>query len=351
MLRSIRFKLFLAFLITTSLIVAGMFFFTRWSLQTGMTELVQSREHERQTNLLDAINDFYEENQNWDKLKTNKRLWVDLVLQARTRRQPPFWYTEAVKDNSQLWPPTLSKENEIKRPPFEFRVMLLDNDKNIIYGRNDALLLLSLTPIVFKDNIVGFLGLLPGNAISQSSDVRFLEQQSKSFIWIALVMIILSCLLALFFAYILVKPIKKIIVAIQSLAVGKYDIKLESESTDEMGQLAINLNELAIALDRSEQLRRRWVADISHELRTPIAILRGELEALQDGIRPLTSKAIDSLFGDVMRLNRLTEDLYQLSITDHGALSYHKLDVDIVGIILSLFMQMPREYHNYFEIF
>ena len=67
-----------------------------------------------------------------------------------------------------------------------------------------------------------------------------------------------------------------------------------------------------------------WIADISHELRTPLAVLRGELEALQDGIRPLTRAAVDSLFGDVMRLNRLTEDLYQLALSDQGALTYRK---------------------------
>jgi two-component system sensor histidine kinase BaeS len=90
---------------------------------------------------------------------------------------------------------------------------------------------------------------------------------------------------------------------------------------------------MAAALEQSEQSRRRWVADISHELRTPLSVLRGELEALQDGIRPLTPSAIDSLFADVMRLHRLTEDLYQLSLSDKGALSYRKDHLDPVEIL------------------
>ena len=61
--------------------------------------------------------------------------------------------------------------------------------------------------------------------------------------------------------------------------------------------------------------------------------MRGELEAFQDGIRPLTAEAIDSLFGDVMRLNRLTDDLYQLSLSDQGALSYRKEHVDPVALL------------------
>ncbi|MGR9099528.1 MAG: ATP-binding protein [Gammaproteobacteria bacterium] len=68
-------------------------------------------------------------------------------------------------------------------------------------------------------------------------------------------------------------------------------------------------------------------------MRTPLAVLRGELEALQDGIRPYTREAVDSLLGDVLRLNRLTDDLYQLSLSDLGALSYRKVPLDPVRIL------------------
>jgi two-component system sensor histidine kinase BaeS len=160
-----------------------------------------------------------------------------------------------------------------------------------------------------------------------------MERQSESFIWIALLMVFMSAGLAWLLAYTLGRPLKRITTAAKALAVGRYDIRLPVESTDELGQLARDFNEMAAALEQSEQARRRWVADISHELRTPLAVLRGELEALQDGIRPLTTEAIDSLFGDVMRLNRLTEDLYQLSLSDQGALSYRKAHINPVAIL------------------
>jgi two-component system sensor histidine kinase BaeS len=153
-------------------------------------------------------------------------------------------------------------------------------------------------------------------------------------------MVFLSAILALQLAYTLGRPLKRITTAAKALAIGHYDIRLEVESNDELGQLARDFNDMASALEQSEQSRQRWVADISHELRTPLAILRGELEALQDGIHPLTHEAIDSLFGDVMRLNRLTEDLYQLSMSDQGALSYRKIHLDPIEILqkdLSLF--------------
>jgi two-component system sensor histidine kinase BaeS len=142
------------------------------------------------------------------------------------------------------------------------------------------------------------------------------------------------------------RPLKRITTAVKALAVGRYDIRLPVESADELGQLARDFNDMAAALEQSEQARRRWVADISHELRTPLAVLRGELEALQDGIRPLTAKAIDSLFGDVMRLNRLTEDLYQLSLSDQGALSYRKVHVDPVELLKDDLTALKPEFQN-----
>jgi two-component system sensor histidine kinase BaeS len=75
------------------------------------------------------------------------------------------------------------------------------------------------------------------------------------------------------------------------------------------------------------------LADISHELRTPLSLLRAELEALQDGVRPMGPAVVSSLQADVERLSRLVEDLYQLSMTDLGALSYHKRPVDPIALL------------------
>ena len=134
-------------------------------------------------------------------------------------------------------------------------------------------------------------------------------------------------------AYMLGKPIRRIAAAAKELAVGRYTVRLPVESGDELGQLARDFNEMAAALDQAEQSRRQWVADISHELRTPLAVLRGELEALQDGIRPMNSEAVESLLADVLRLNRLTDDLYQLALSDQGALSYRKSWIDPITLL------------------
>lgn len=334
MFKSVRIKLFLTFLLTTLLVVAGMYGFVRWSLNHGFNELMLARQQERVTNLTEGLTEYYADNRNWTHLAADKQKWIDLLWQSNPRRQQPGWVQMALNDPTHDWPPNLPElpthRNFI---PFEFRVMLLDADQKLIFGRAEALPKLNLLPIKFNEAVIGYLGLMPGRAMNQANEVRFLEAQSEAFVWIALIMLCLSAGLALFLAYILGKPLKKITNAAKALAIGRYDVRLSVDSADELGQLARDFNDMAAALQQSEQARQRWVADISHELRTPLAVLRGELEALQDGVRPLVPEAIDSLFGEVMRLHRLTEDLYQLTLSDQGTLSYHKAHVNPVQIL------------------
>jgi two-component system sensor histidine kinase BaeS len=117
------------------------------------------------------------------------------------------------------------------------------------------------------------------------------------------------------------------------LASGKYTVRVPVGSLDELGLLARDFNTMALTLEKNEQARRQWVADISHELRTPVAVLRGELEALLDGIRTITPETIQSLHAEAMRLNRLVDDLYQLSLTDIGALTYRKENLGLDTVL------------------
>jgi len=80
-------------------------------------------------------------------------------------------------------------------------------------------------------------------------------------------------------------------------------------------------------------MRRDFIADISHELRTPLGVLNGELEAVEDGVRPLDAATVGSLHAEVHTLNKLVSDLYDLSLSDAGALTYRKADVDVAELL------------------
>ncbi|MDP3876610.1 MAG: ATP-binding protein [Methylobacter sp.] len=349
MRQSIRLKLFLTFLLTTLLLVSGMYVFMRWSLDRGFSEFVKSRQQERVTALIESLSDYYADAQSWEPLAGDKQRWIQLLWQSDPRhRHPPLAVLEQAQNEPvDLWPPALADIHRNRRyTPLELSVMLLHADQTVIFGRADAVRQLALEPIRHQDRIVGYLGLLPGKPVNQPGEIRFIEGQAKSLVWIALLMVLLSACLALLLAYMLGRPLKRITAAAKALAVGRYDIRLPVESSDELGRLAQDFNQLASALEGAEQSRRRWVADVSHELRTPLAVLHGELEALQDGIRPLTPEAVDSLLSDVRRLNRLTDDLYQLALSDQGALSYRKEQTDPLAVLRSDIASMVAEFDN-----
>ena len=101
-----------------------------------------------------------------------------------------------------------------------------------------------------------------------------------------------------------------------------------------MGTLAQDFNRLADALERNQQARRDWGADIAHELRTPLSILRGEIQALQDGVRPVTAESLTSLQSECTRLTALVGDLYQLALSDAGALEYRFVAINLGAVVM-----------------
>jgi two-component system sensor histidine kinase BaeS len=207
--------------------------------------------------------------------------------------------------------------------------VLLDEAKAAVYGPPALPDGLTLRPLSHDGKTVGYLGMLPQRIVSDVREIRFVQEMKKAFALIALAVIVLAALLSVPLARQMVRRIRDLAAATHQLASGKFDTRVSGESSDELGQLSRDFNTLALTLEKNEAARRQWVADISHELRTPLSVLRGEIEALQDGVRESTPQAIGALHGEVMKLGRLVDDLYELSLSDLGALTYRRSDTDL----------------------
>lgn len=227
---------------------------------------------------------------------------------------------------------------------FARRVVLLDAGKQGIFAPPDLPESLPLRPLLQGEETVGYLGLLPLKMLSDARQMRFVREQKQAFALIALAMVFLAALVSIPLAQRMVKRIRNLASATHRLASGRYDTRIPAESSDELGLLARDFNALALTLEKHEQARRQWFADISHELRTPLSILRGEIEAMQDGIRAPTPEAIGSLHGEVIRLSRLVSDLYDLSLSDLGALTYSKTEADLAEALAQALDPFRPEY-------
>lgn len=343
---SIRTKLFLTLLTATALAVVGMLFFIRWSFERGLVELAHARQQEHIEQISERLLDLHRRDGGWQRLRADKRLWIG-VLSGRSDwvgpgRHPgehgpmgPRWLRHALEEPG-VWPPERVLQPltlEGRTHPMPLRLMLLDADGSILYGRPELLAGTERFPIELEGRRLGELALLPGPSLSELGEIRFRERQMSDLLWIALAMILLCATLALPLARRLVRPLQGFGAVARRLASGELSARVGRSGADELGRLGRDLDALGEALERHEQARRRWIADISHELRTPLGVLRAELEALQDGVRPLDRGAVDSLHADVLRLGRLVDDLYELSMSELGALRYHKADTDVGGLL------------------
>ncbi len=162
---------------------------------------------------------------------------------------------------------------------------------------------------------------------------RFLSSVNRSLLLGGLVATIIALLLGTALFRQLTRPLAALTAATERIAAGDLEQRVSINSQDELGRLGEAFNRMAASLKRSEELRRRMIADIAHELRTPLTVLRGELEALQDGVFTPTPERIAALNEEVLLLNRLVEDLHELALAEAGELRLERGPTDLVKLL------------------
>jgi two-component system sensor histidine kinase BaeS len=156
-------------------------------------------------------------------------------------------------------------------------------------------------------------------------------------------MVLAAIVLAAGLSYWLTRRMRALVQTTNALIRGDYTARVEPRGHDELAQLASDFNTLAETLAAAQTARQHWIADIAHELRTPLSILRGEIESLQDGVRPLNQDNVASLAHETARLSRLVEDLHTLSLSDLGALTYYREPVDLADVITDVVSAQRRQ--------
>ncbi len=330
--------MFLAILAAAVLSVAGMFLIMQWDIDRGFLHYVKTMEQRRMLLLAQRLEENYSTQRNWSFLREGGDCWQRIVMESLPEERPGPG--PGPRRGFPPPPPGETDGSPPDRPPhrhpadgFIMRVYVLDADKKTLAGSADASASDELRPLHHHGKVVGYLGLKSLRRISDTSQLRFLRQQKLDLGIFGAVVLLLAGGLSLPLANRLLRPVRALAAATDRLSAGDFTTRVSARSADELGQLARNFNALALTLEKNEEARRRWVADISHELRTPLTILRGEIETLQDGINSPTPDSINSLHGEVLHLARLVDDLYQLSLSDLGALAYHKEELDLAGLL------------------
>ncbi len=131
-----------------------------------------------------------------------------------------------------------------------------------------------------------------------------------------------------------VRPVGELIDAARRIEAGDYGVRVtEPPRPRELRDLTVAFNTMAERLEAEEATRRRLLADLSHELRTPIAVIEGHLEAVLDGVYPADAAHLDPILDETRVLDRLIDDLRTLSLAEAGALALHREATDIGHVI------------------
>lgn len=304
-LDNLRVKLFLAIAGGTAALSLIAYLVFGWSFDRGFADYVNRADEARLQPFIASLAEGYAREGGWKWVAEDRRRWFELI-----------------RETVGLPPVTIDP-----------RLMLFDLDGTQLVGRAENVKRAVLKPIDWQAKTVGYLGYVPRPEALESIERLYLRRQHYAFAAIGLGMLAAALLLGAGLSGWLSRRIRKLAGATESLIHGNYDVRLKPEGHDELARLARDFNTLAETLAAARQARRKWIADIAHELRTPLSIVRGEIEALQDGVRPLDRDAVNSLAGEAARLARLIEDLHTLSLSDLGALSYHKEPVDLAEIV------------------
>ncbi len=174
------------------------------------------------------------------------------------------------------------------------------------------------------------------SGVGDTSAALFLRSQVRDIVLVAAGMVLLATLLAVWLARHLLRPVANLRDVTARLARGQLSARATLLSRDELAELALHVNAMAEALEQSERKRRKMLADVAHELRTPLTVIRGEIEALIDGIRVADAGALASLHAEVLHLNKLVNDLHQLTLADAGDLQFDWRRLELAPLLAPL---------------
>ncbi|HHY58928.1 MAG TPA: HAMP domain-containing protein [Chloroflexi bacterium] len=177
------------------------------------------------------------------------------------------------------------------------------------------------TPLLLDGQVIGILGQqTPGEQALEAAEARFVEQVNWGLIWAGGVTTLLALGLGVLLAFSLTRPLQLLAMRLARWTAATVGEQVPVEGSAEVRQLATEFNAMSQRLADAEAVRQQMATDVAHELRTPVTVLRGHLEAMMDGVYPLDVEHVAVAYEQTLHLNRLVEDLRLLTQAEAGRL-------------------------------
>jgi signal transduction histidine kinase len=313
MIHSLRFRLLMAFTLVILVAVGAIFLFVSRTSTVEIGRFGERSEQARFGRLAFELNRYYNDHGDWEGIQPYVEQWGSLY--GRRVILTDSNGTVVADSQGEL----IGKQYVPDTPGMPFPTSTA--------GAPDMPGMHFLPPP--EGETAGTLYMSPEPSAVFPSPVTLSQAVSHYVLWGALLAIVVAFLITYFLSRRISAPVKALTVAARQMGQGDLSQRVVSRDKGELGELAQAFNSMAENLERDERLRRNMIADIAHELRTPLSNLKGYLEALNDGIIKPDSDSIRSLDEEANLLSRLVNDLQELSLAEAGEL---KLDCAVQEI-------------------
>lgn len=365
---SIKIKVFLLLLLISSVLIGVMALLMQRGVNSGFEQYKLSVERAFNHRVLKTLEWFYRKNHSWEQLRDNPQYWYHLLNRSgfKAAKDLPFKVGEVAideledKERLRSFMPNYALFDSNKRlvvgalqqsdPPIQLmsgavehlttsRLVQPVSAHRMEAGKQDPSMWpkgqsqVKILPLRHRQHTVGYL-LSDGRQVATlTQDRKFNAHIRRQLLIMALAMLLLSTVLTIPITNYLSRPIEAVNQAVKRAALGDYSVTVEVNRNDEIGQMARNINRLNETLLSNVELQQTQMAEIAHELRTPIAVILAEIEAIQDGVHRADPKNIDLLHDQIFNLRNIVNDLYDLSISEPGALRYRMEQIDLLPLV------------------
>lgn len=174
----------------------------------------------------------------------------------------------------------------------------------------------------------------------------FLPAMNEALVYSAVAAFFVAGLASILISHWVVSPVKAMMSASQRIAEGDYSKRIPGLDTnskvnaDELNQLAYSFNQMAEKMEQTENMRRQLIADVSHELLTPLTAIKGSMEGLMDGVLPAMKETYQNVYQEADRLRRLVDDLQELSRVESSGIKLNLKSVKLKRVLKTAIERM-----------
>lgn len=326
-MRTLNKRMFLSFMIISFAIIFSISFTFRYFIEKSFNSYIESCNVERMDEIARSLSYAYS-NDTW-----NKSFIEEVALKALDDG-----LIISIHDN---------KNNLIWSTHEEHRGRCESMMKNAFSNKLNNGMIRSSLNITKNGEKIGNIHISHYGAYYRDVDTTYYDTLNKVLIIITIMATILSLIISLILSKSINKPIYKVIDTVKLLGKGKYKERVDnSSSIVEIQDMIESINIMAKRLDSQDAMRKRLTKDIAHELRTPITIILGQLEAIKDGIWEPTEERLNGIYEEIQRIDRLVNSLNSLSKIEEENGTLHKEKVEISELIENIFINFEKELHN-----